>query len=126
MLYRFLTGAMSKLITRQRIAAIVAGLSLIVMAVIVASILDTHAAVVSLKSPRMSQEQFQNDVGNEVEATTRMRVTRVGCGGITEIKWECFVNFEDQRERVVTVSRFQKSIAIDRIGPLRKVGDGGR
>jgi hypothetical protein len=110
---------MTKLITRKRIVAVTAILLLIAALVVAASLLDTRSAVVSLKSSRMSQAQFQNDVKARAEASTGMRVTRVGCGSLTVTKWECFVTFVDQRESIVAVTRFRKSIAVNSIGRPR-------
>jgi hypothetical protein len=116
---------MSKLITRKYIVVMTAIL-LLVAAVVVAAILDTRAAVVSLKSSAMSQEQFQNDVKARAEASTGMQVTRVGCGSLTATKWECFVTFVDQKESIVTVMRFQKSIAVNSISRPRPPEGGAR
>ena len=116
---------MSKLITRKYMVAMTAIL-LLVAAVVVAAILDTRAAVVSLKPSGMSQGQFQNDVKARAEASTGMRVTRVGCGSLSATKWECFVTFVGQRESIVTVTRFQNGIAVNSISRPRPSEGGAR
>lgn len=68
----------------------------------------------------MSQAQFEHDVKIRTEAKTGLRAARIGCGGLTETKWECFVMFANQKESIVIVTRRPMSILIDSVGTPRR------